>query len=134
MTTKSGNGFDVIATERRVDARGALAELVRDIPGGAQLYVFTIEPGQTRGGHWHGRKHEWFACVAGEALLVLEHVGNAASEEVLLDGNFSRVVHVRPQTRHMFSSPRGATIVACISESFDPTDPDTFFPPAPGQL
>jgi UDP-2-acetamido-2,6-beta-L-arabino-hexul-4-ose reductase len=133
MTSGSDNGFDVIATQRRTDERGALAELVRHIPAGAQLYVFTIEPGQSRGGHWHRRKREWFACVAGEATLVLEPAGGSISEKVLLRGDFSRVVHVRPETRHTFSSLRGATIVACISETFDPADPDTYFPPTPKQ-
>lgn len=123
-------GFAVTATVRKSDPRGTLAELIRDLPYGGQLYIFTISSGQSRGGHWHKRKTEWFTCIAGHATLVLEaDEGTAAPVEIALPGDFSSVVHVQPGTRHTFTSQEGATIVACISESFDATDPDTFFPP-----
>jgi oxalate decarboxylase/phosphoglucose isomerase-like protein (cupin superfamily) len=124
----STQGYSILETDLKADARGQLAELVRDVPGGAQIYAFTINPGQRRGGHWHERKHEWFVCVRGEALLLLE-TNAGPRTELRLPGDFSRVVHVEPGTRHTFSSVDGAMIVACISESFDPSDPDTFFPP-----
>ena len=64
-------GFEKLTRERKQDARGSLFEFLRNVPGGAQIYVFTIEPGQIRGNHWHNRKCEWFACVNGSATLVL---------------------------------------------------------------
>lgn len=123
-------GFTVSSLARKADARGVLVELVRDLPAGAQVYLFTIAPGQTRGGHWHARKAEWFTCIAGHATLMLQ-TGVDTPFEIPLTGDFTSVVHVQPGTRHTFTSQNGATVLACISESFDPNDPDTHFPPPP---
>jgi UDP-2-acetamido-2,6-beta-L-arabino-hexul-4-ose reductase len=110
-----------------VDPRGALVEIVRDLPPGAQVYVFTLAPGAIRGGHWHNRKREWFACVSGRATLVLEPESGRGERVALVLDDASRVVRVEPGTKHTFTSDTGATVLACISESFDPDDPDTFF-------
>lgn len=122
-------GYEVLARERKEDQRGTLVELVRDIPGGAQMYCFTIRPGQTRGGHWHRRKREWFACLQGSATLVLEtDWGRGERVDIALSEQAAQVVRVDPNVRHTFTSSDGGMIVACISESFDPADPDTYFP------
>lgn len=129
MRRGNRGGYDVIRRERKEDERGALVELVRDTPAGAQVYCFTILPGRSRGGHWHQRKEEWFACVQGGATLVLEEDrGKGARVELSLSGDVPEVVRVGPGTRHTFTSAGGATVVACISESFNAADPDTFYP------
>ena len=122
-------GYEVLPRERREDQRGTLVELVRDVPGGAQVYCFTIRPGQSRGGHWHTRKTEWFACLQGATTLVLEtDQGRGTKVELRLSESEPNVVRVGAGVRHTFNSPDGALVVACISESFNPADPDTFFP------
>ena len=124
-------GYEVLPRERKADDRGVLIELVRDAPAGAQVYCFTIRPGRSRGGHWHLRKQEWFACVHGAATLVLEpDQGAGGRVELALSADVPEVLRVGPGVRHTFTSAGGALIVACISESFDPADPDTYFPPA----
>lgn len=129
MADDNGAGYEVLRRERREDERGALVELVRDVPGGAQVYCFTIRPGQSRGGHWHERKVEWFACLDGATTLLLEPDRGAGKRvELNLNAETPEVVRVDPGVRHTFTSAGGATIVACISESFDPADPDTFLP------
>ena len=63
--------------ETHADDRGSLAELLKftkwGIPAGGRLYTFTIEPGQTRGNHYHTIQHEWFMCLKGMVLVFLEH-------------------------------------------------------------
>jgi dTDP-4-dehydrorhamnose 3,5-epimerase-like enzyme len=129
MPSDAAPGYEVLVPERKVDPRGTLVELVRDIPGGAQLYCFTIQPGQSRGGHWHRRKREWFSCLSGSSTLTLQgDAGRGERVEVLLSDERPTVVRVDPGVSHTFWSEEGALIVACISESFDPEDPDTFYP------
>jgi oxalate decarboxylase/phosphoglucose isomerase-like protein (cupin superfamily) len=125
------DGYEVVRREKKEDERGTLVELVRDAPAGAQVYCFTIRPGRSRGGHWHERKEEWFACIQGQATLLLESQrGTGGRAELNLSSDVADVVHVGAGTRHTFFSADGATVIACISESFDPADPDTWFPSA----
>jgi len=113
----------------KTDVRGSLFEVVRGIPEGAQTYVFSINGGHSRGGHWHRRKIEWFTCVGGECQLLLNgDEGKAPTEKVHLMAGAPVSVKVFPGTKHtFFSEDNVATILACISESFDESDPDTFF-------
>jgi UDP-2-acetamido-2,6-beta-L-arabino-hexul-4-ose reductase len=112
----------------REDERGKLFECVRDIPEGAQAYVFTVNRDQERGKHWHRRKTEWFICLSGSCTLMLEgSEGKDPAENVAMHHATPTCVKVLPGTKHTFRSPYGATILAVISESFDSGDPDTFY-------
>ena len=120
--------YEVTKLDPKADARGVLAEIVSGLPARAQVYVFTIRPGYTRGHHWHERKTEWFVCVKGEAHIVLElDKGRGERAEFRLTDDLLERVQVNPGVKHTFSSSSGATILACVSESFDPGDPDTYY-------
>jgi dTDP-4-dehydrorhamnose 3,5-epimerase len=116
---------------RHDDARGGLFEVLRfadeEVPGGGQLYTFTINPGQRRGDHYHTRKREWFTCAHGSALVLLTDTRTGRDEVVELDATRPRVVYAGPGTAHALLN-RGdevAVIISYGSEQHHPEDPDT---------
>lgn len=113
------------------DARGVLYEALRfgtqDIPPGGQIYVYSVAPGARRGDHYHGKKSEWFFCVAGRVRLQMIAADGATVDE-FLDADTPKLVHAAPGTSHAVTNEDDipAVIVAYASKEFDPADPDTF--------
>src|SRR3989344_2412516 len=68
--------YDIIDLERHSDPRGNLFEILRfkdhKIPGEGYVYCFTINYKQRRGDHYHTKKQEWFSCVSGKAVVLVE--------------------------------------------------------------
>jgi UDP-2-acetamido-2,6-beta-L-arabino-hexul-4-ose reductase len=123
--------FDVHQLYSHVDPRGFLIELLRfvddNIPGGGQLYTFSIQPGKRRGDHYHLRKREWFTCVFGKAIVLLSTAdGKTCACE--LSQNKPMVVYAGPGTAHALlnKSNQVAVIVSYGSEQHNPEDEDTY--------
>lgn len=122
--------FQVDDLTVHTDARGMLYEAMRfasqDIPAGGQIYVYSVAPGARRGDHYHGKKSEWFFCVAGRVRLLMTTPDGTTVDEVL-DGDAPQLVHAAPGTSHAVVNEEDApaVIVAYASKEFDPDDPDT---------
>lgn len=114
------------------DTRGALYEALRfksqGVPEGGQIYVYTVAPGARRGDHFHERKCEWFACVAGRVRLLMKTMDGTRVDEIL-DGDQPRLVFAGLGTSHavLNEAENEAVIIAYASKEFDPTDSDTIF-------
>ena len=116
------------------DGRGALAELVRRSYSPAPLehiYSVAVAPGRSRGGHYHKRKHEWFAVVSGECHLALWDAEKPKRKVVLTVGPRSEcmVVSIEPGISHTFTNDNGwqtAIVIAIASEEYDPAEEDTY--------
>jgi len=123
--------FEIRERTIHTDPRGSLFEILRfkdeDIPPGGQLYTFSIEPGQRRGDHYHVRKREWFICVHGEAVLLLESE-KGEKARVVLSAKNPAIVYSAPGTSHALINnlKEPAVIVSYGSKQHDPNDPDTF--------
>lgn len=123
--------FDVLALARRSDPRGYLFEILRfrdhEIPGGGQLYTFSIEPGKRRGDHYHLKKREWFTCVHGRAQIILT-AQDGTTKEFELTADEPRIVYAGPGTTHALinHTSQPAVIVSYGSEQHNPTDEDTY--------
>ncbi|MBN1894423.1 WxcM-like domain-containing protein [bacterium] len=123
--------FRVLNLIRHVDPRGFLIELLRfrdwNIPGGGQLYVFSIEPQKRRGDHYHLHKREWFTCAFGEAVILLSsregknYAGRLSPQE-------PKIVYAAPGTSHALinDTEQPALIVSYGSEQHDSKDEDTY--------
>jgi len=59
--------------KKHIDSRGYFSELVKTNSGG-QFNLFTIQPGKSRGEHYHHSKHEKFFLVAGKAIFVKKNI------------------------------------------------------------
>ncbi len=122
--------FEVIVLKKHSDRRGDLFEILRfkdqSIPGKGYVYCFSINPGQRRGDHYHTKKQEWFSCVAGRAVVLIEDKkGN--KKKVILDSKKPAVIYCGPYTSHALynTSKTPAVLISYGSRQHDPENPDT---------
>jgi dTDP-4-dehydrorhamnose 3,5-epimerase-like enzyme len=121
----------IINLTQKADNRGYLIELFRkeamDIEGDVfgQVYIAMTNPGIVRGNHYHSRKVEWFAAIGGEPLLILENITTKVQHEFYL---VEKAIRIPPNFAHAFinTGNEPSLLIAYISESFNPDDPDTF--------
>lgn len=116
------------ALEPRADQRGSLVEVVRADTGG-QSFLSWTKPGITRGNHFHRRKVERFAVVAGSARISLRRLGHG--DVVGFDVTGSDPVAIDIPTLHTHNivntGDDALTTLFWADEIFDPGNPDTFF-------
>jgi len=108
---------------------GSFQELAHasDIQFG-QLSLLKVNIGCTRGGHYHTRKHEWFACIRGKCKIEMVGVGAYRHSRVVeLDASGIEFVEVMPYESHKVINTGDdlCELLVIISEPFDPENPDT---------
>lgn len=123
--------YDVVDLENHIDPRGSLFEILRfkdqNVPGEGYIYAFSVNPGERRGDHYHTKKQEWFTCVYGEAVILIEDKdGN--KKKVTLNAEKPKLIYFGPHTSHavLNESEDIAVLVSYGSKQHDPSDPDTF--------
>jgi dTDP-4-dehydrorhamnose 3,5-epimerase-like enzyme len=123
--------YDCIDLEIHTDKRGVLFEIMRfkdqNIPGKGYFYTFSVNPGARRGDHYHKRKKEWFACIYGEAVVLIEDKkGN--KEKIKLTSSKPKLLYFGPYTAHtvLNESDGVAVLVSYGSKQHNPKDEDTF--------
>ena len=109
------------------DKRGKFVEVLKTKKNG-QFSFFTIEPGQTRGGHYHHTKNEKFLVLAGTATFRFRHIVSNEQYEVQTSDKTSEVVETIPGWAHDVSNPgsKTTTVMLWANEIFDPERPDTY--------
>jgi len=121
---------NLINLEKKVDQRGYLIELFRDeIPKG-QVYVFSINPGFIRGGHYHKRKIEYFIVFKGKVKVTIQNFMSKNNKILVFDASKKvKKFFVGKNIVHWFENiGKGEAIVlAYVNEKFNPEDPDTYF-------
>ena len=114
--------------ERRSDARGTLAEIIKS-PFSGQVFVSRTRPGVTRGNHYHDCKVERFWVLEGDAIIRFRSVVDDEVTEHRVSGTDMKVVDIPPGVTHSIENV-GATemiVLFWASEVFDPDRPDTHF-------
>jgi dTDP-4-dehydrorhamnose 3,5-epimerase-like enzyme len=123
--------FKIQDLQLHTDQRGGLFEALRftlqDIPGGGQIYVYSVNPGQRRGDHYHLQKGEWFFCASGSVRLLMKTKSGDIINQIL-DAREPKLVYAGPGTAHAVvnEADETAIIVAYGSKEFSPKEPDTF--------
>jgi len=114
------------------DARGTLFEILRpehvgNAPFG-QLLVTTAKSGETKGGHYHKRKREWYLVTSGKGLLILDDPKTGEHEEIALDSTIPTVAEMPIGVIHRIKNigRKELSVLVYVSESFNPSDPDTY--------
>jgi UDP-2-acetamido-2,6-beta-L-arabino-hexul-4-ose reductase len=112
------------------DSRGAFAEVLRT-PDCGQMSVLVVNPGQTRGGHYHHTKVEKFIVVKGRARFRFRQVISGETAELLASGERLEAIETIPGWTHDITSIGEEEVVALLwaSEAFDPARPDTVSSP-----
>lgn len=112
-----------------VDARGSFTELLKTAEHG-QLSVNVINPGQTKGRHWHHSKWELFIVVSGHGLIRQRKLETEEVLEFEVSGSVPQVVQMLPGYTHSItnlSRTEALVTVMWANEIFDPEHPDTYF-------
>lgn len=115
------------ALDRRVDARGELAEVFKSLHFG-QVFVSRTRPGVTRGNHYHDTKTEKFCVLEGEALIRFRHVATGERIDHRVVGAEFRVVDIPPGYTHSIENVGSADLIVLFwaCEVFNPMLPDTY--------
>jgi UDP-2-acetamido-2,6-beta-L-arabino-hexul-4-ose reductase len=124
-------GIQIIKLDRKGDHRGWLMELFRqenmtnEGDSFGQVYIVLTNPEVVRGNHYHDRKVEWFSAVGGEPWLILEDIETKERTEIDMHDT---AVRIPAKVAHAFLNKGNepTLLIAYISESFNPDDPDTF--------
>ena len=109
---------------------GLFQELARskDVKFG-QISFLVINPGFSRGGHYHTRKEEWFCCIPGCCRMDLINVHSRTIKDMIMGESKREFVKVEPFWVHTLtnlSNDRSCDLIIVVSEEFDDLDPDTF--------
>ena len=108
---------------------GAFQELLHgDEAVFGQLSLCTIAPLETRGGHHHLHKEEWFCVLQGRMALDFYNPDGTYRLTQLLEADRQRFVHVPPPYPHVVRNVGAGEVMFIImcNEVFDPEDPDTY--------
>ena len=83
-------------------------------------------PGQTRGGHYHRRAHEWFTVVQGAASVSLRYMETGEEMEFNFTAFEPVTLYIPPGIAHTFRNSRNSSepmiLVAYSDQQYDPTD------------
>lgn len=111
--------MDLNKLELKVDNRGGLVEAFK-LPNDGQVFYVKINPGQTRGDHYHVRKTERFLVISGTAEMTINNT------TVSLDGDNPTLITVFPPNNHKIYSKDGCTVLVWVDEIFNEKDSDTY--------
>ncbi len=115
------------AISKHEDNRGCFAEFIKTENSG-QVSFFTINPFETRGGHYHHTKTEKFLVVEGDVLFRFSNTLNGSEFEILVSSSTLKVVDTVPGWAHEILNvgPGKAIVLLWSNEVFDPKNPDTY--------
>lgn len=122
----------LVSLEAISDERGWLVEVLRgdkiNLNPRGQIYAFSVNPGCSRGNHYHKRKTEWFFVIRGRGELRVQDVFTGQALEITTDETKPLLIQVPPLVAHAWINKSQAplAVVAFIDEVFDPKDSDTF--------
>lgn len=113
--------------DKKVDARGALAEVLKSLAAG-QVFISRTAPGIARGNHYHHTKVEKFLVIDGEAVVRLRHLHGSEVHTYAVRGEDFRVIDIPPGYTHSIENVGSRDLVTLFwaNEPFDPARPDTF--------
>jgi UDP-2-acetamido-2,6-beta-L-arabino-hexul-4-ose reductase len=92
-----------------------------------QLSMLTIEPGCSRGGHYHTHKREWFCCIHGQCCLIIRNSEGKLIICITLTDSERKFVEVLPKEVHTLrnTSDTECELLIICNEKYDPKNPDT---------
>ncbi len=109
------------------DDRGGFSEFLKTKSSG-QISFFTINPGYTRGGHYHHTKNEKFLVIQGKATFRFRNIINDEIYEYDVSSDLLEVVETIPGWAHDISNQTDKKTIVLLwaNEIFDSDKPDTY--------
>jgi dTDP-4-dehydrorhamnose 3,5-epimerase-like enzyme len=92
------------------------------------LHLTIINPKQTRGGHYHKSKREWFFLLKGKSNLIVENLNTKEKESIILTDKKPSVIEIEPFVIHTFTNKTNeeAFLLVYNNKSFDRKSQDTY--------
>jgi len=111
-----------------VDNRGSFTEFIKTFDRG-QISVNVLNPGITKGNHWHHTKNEKFLVVSGKGVIRFRKINSDEVIEYFVSGNKMVVVDVPTGYTHNIENLGNTDMVTIIwvNECFDMEKPDTYY-------
>lgn len=109
------------------DDRGGFAEFLKTQDSG-QISFFTVNPGCTRGGHFHHTKNEKFLVVKGNAKFRFRNILTNEKYELDVNEDLLEVVETIPGWVHDISNLGTTKMIVMLwaNEIFNEKMPDTY--------
>lgn len=111
------------------DQRGSLIEILRSddkiFKGFGQVYITYINPGETKGGHYHKGQYDYFFVVKGCVSIELDNGMKKINYSLKAD----ELICVSPYIKHTFKNC-GNDIAICVgitTEPYNQKNPDTHY-------
>lgn len=118
--------IEVKSYDQWVDERGAFIPLFKGAIKG-QLALNRVNPGQSKGGHYHHHKTEIFVSSRGRVRFDLSKGDKHYSFDC--DGtNCPLYLYIPPEYTHSFTNigAEVASVIIYCNEEYDPSSPDTY--------
>jgi UDP-2-acetamido-2,6-beta-L-arabino-hexul-4-ose reductase len=105
----------------------SFAELLKEESFG-QVSINVIDPGQTRGNHWHQTKHERFIVIKGSAVIRLRKKYSSEVTEYAVNDKEVTVVEIPPGFVHNIENVGKEQLYTIMwaNEMYDSNHPDTY--------
>jgi UDP-2-acetamido-2,6-beta-L-arabino-hexul-4-ose reductase len=112
---------------RHQTPNSSFAELVKEESLG-QVSINVIDPGQTRGNHWHQTKHERFIVIKGSAVIRLRKKYSSEVTEYAVNDKEVTVVEIPPGFVHNIENVGKEQLYTIMwaNEIYDSNHPDTY--------
>lgn len=109
------------------DLRGSITEFFKTSHEG-QLYLNEINPGFTKGNHYHNFKTERYFVIEGECLISLRKVGEKSIKEIKCSGNVHQMIDIPSGYVHNIKNigDKVAKVIMWSSSLYSPQENDTF--------
>ena len=116
--------------DSHADTRGSFTEILRS-QGDGQFSVNIINPGITKGNHYHHSKNEKFLVVSGTCKTCLRKIDSSEILSFETSGDSLIVIDILPGYTHSITNigKEKAVVFMWASEPFNPDKPDTVFLP-----
>jgi len=108
------------------DKRGIFAEVLKTKNSG-QISFFTVNVGETRGGHYHHSKNEKFLVVQGEAKFGFKNIITDETYEISTTSKNLKIIETIPGWSHNITNIGNNVMIVILwaNELFNPNKPDT---------
>lgn len=124
----------IYAVKRNIlhDSRGWFLKVIDgeedQNPFECEVYITSANPGESKGGHYHLKAHEWFTLLKGKALLTMIEVETNEKTEFALDATEPRTIYIPPGVAHRFYNSGDADfmLIAFTNLKYEPADTIVF--------
>ena len=103
-------------------------ELLKSKKNG-QVSYFSINPGKTRGNHFHFTKVEKFFPIYGKGKIVYKNIHNDKKKSYNFNFKTPQIFEAIPGWSHKFvnNTKSEAIFIVWANETFDKKNPDTYY-------